>query len=332
MISNIHKRIIVIIIDVFLSWYIWEVNISLGNLCYTADFSKCLMLSITTFLIFYTPFEIYFSFRDLWFDRWSKLYHKEIKISTIAINVSDGFLSTNLVRSKNQAKTKLKNTIIIVCHGFSDTKETLEYLFYPLVYQGYVVLAYDARGTGKSKNVGKRSSFLSRIEDFKNIVEWVKDQEEFSIMKIFCIGFSIGAITVLSGGFLDKNIKKIVAISSMSYYKKNIPKYNPIIMLSYFLKGVKLFPKEEENKKLSPYLLIQQAKKELALEEWKKLSKRVMLIHCVNDRIIRFKNFEENRWILETLEENVLILRKGGHSNKKNESALVGATLKFINS
>jgi predicted esterase len=290
------------------------------------------MLSITTFLIFYTPFEIYFSFRDLWFDRWPKLSHKEIKISTIDINVSDGFLSTNLVRSQNQAKIKSKNTIIIMCHGFSDTKETLEYFYYPLAYQGYVVLAYDARGTGKSKKAGKRSSFLRRIEDFKKIVEWVKDQEEFSIMKISCIGFSIGAITVLSGGFLDKNIKKIIAISSMSYYKQNIPKYNPIIMLSYFLKGVKLFPKNEENERLSPYLLIEHVKKELALEEWKNLSKRIMLIHCVNDKIIKFKNFKENRRILETLEENVLILKKGGHSHKKNESALVGATLKFINS
>ncbi|MFX1343923.1 MAG: alpha/beta hydrolase [Promethearchaeota archaeon] len=332
MLSNTHKRIVVIIIDIFLSWYIWEVNLSLGNLCYTADFSRCLLLSITTFLIFYTPFEIYFSFRDLWFDRWSKLYHNEIEVSTIDIYVSDGFLSTNLIRNKNQAKIKLKNAIIILCHGFSDTKETLEYFYYPLAYQGYIILAYDARGTGKSKKAGKRSNFLRRIEDFKKIIEWVKNQEEFSTMSIHCVGFSIGAITVLSGGFLDKNVKKIVAISSMSYYKQNIPKYNPIIMLSYFLKGVKLFPKDKENKKLSPFLLIQQVKRELPLEEWKFLSKRVMLIHCINDRIIKFNNFRENRSILEILEENVLILKKGGHSNKKNESALVGATLKFINS
>jgi len=151
-------------------------------------------------------------------------------------------------------------------------------------------------------------------------------------MKISCVGFSIGAITVLSGGFLDRNIEKIVAISSMSYYKQNIPKYNPIIMLSYFLKGVKLFPSDEENKMLSPYLLIQNAKKELTLGEWKILSKKVMLIHCMNDRVIKFKNLKENKIILESPEKNILILKKGGHSQKKNESVLVGATLKFFNS
>jgi len=315
-----------------LSWYIWEVNISLGNPCYTTAFSKCFILSLTTFLIVYTPFEIYFSFRDLWFDRWPKLYSKDLEVSFVKINVSDGFLSTNLVKNQNQAKTKLKNAIVIVCHGFSDTKETLEYFYYPLAYQGYVVLAYDARGTGKSKKAGKRSNFLKRIEDFKRIIEWVKDQEELSSMKISCVGFSIGAITVLSGGFLDRNIEKIVAISSMSYYKQNIPKYNPIIMFSYFLKGVKLFPNEDENKMLSPYLLIQNAKNELTLEEWKILSKRVMLIHSINDRVIKFKNFKENKMLLESPEKNLLILKKGGHSHKKNETALVGTILKFLNS
>ena len=332
MLSNTHKRIIVIIIDVLFSWYIWEVNIWLGNPCYTTAFSRCFLLSITTFLIVYTPFEIYFSFRDLWFDRWPKLYHKDLVISTVEIDVSNGLLSANLVKNQNQAKIKLKNTLVIVCHGFSDTKETLEYFYYPLAYQGYVVLAYDARGTGKSKKAGKRSDFIERIEDFKKIIEWVKNQEEFSIMKIYCVGFSIGAITVLSGGFLDRNIEKIVAISSMSHYKQNIPKHNPIIVLSYLLKGVKLSPNDEENKILSPYLLIQNAKKELSLEEWKIYSKKVMLIHCINDKIIKFKNFKQNKMILESPEENMLILNKGGHSQKKNECALVGATLRYFNS
>jgi len=330
--SNIHKRIILLIIDAIFSWYIWEVNISLGNPCYTTAFSQCFTLSLTTFLIVYTPFEIYWSFRDLWFDRWPKLYQKDLKVSNVKINVSNGFLSANLVKNQNQLKIKLKNALVIICHGFSDTKETLEYIYYPLAYQGYVVLAYDARGTGKSKKAGKRSDFLERIEDFKKIVEWVKNQEEFLNIKIYCIGYSIGAMTVLSGGFLDENIEKIVAISSMSYYKQNIPKYNPIVMLSYLMKGVKLFPNEEENKILSPYLMIKNAKKELTLEDWKNFSKKVMLIHCKNDRIIKFKNFKQNRLILESPKENVLILSKGGHSQKKNECALIGATLRYFNS
>ncbi len=332
MLSNILKRIVLIIIDLLFSWYIWEVNVSLGNLCYTTDFSTCFTLSLTTFLIIYVPFEIYWSFRDLWFDRWRKLYLKDLSISNINIEVNDGFLSTNLVKSRIETKNDSKNAIIIVSHGFSDTKETLQYFYFPLAYQGYIVLAYDARGTGKSKKTGKRSDFLKRVEDFKKIIEWVSNHEEYSNKKIYCIGFSIGAVSVLSGGFANKHINKIIAISSMSYYKQNIPKYNPVVMLSYLIKGVKLFPSIEENNQLSPSILIKKVKEELSLEEWKKLSNRVMLIHCKNDRIIKLKNLKENRLLLESPERNILILKKGGHSQKKNECILVGATLNFLNS
>jgi len=330
--SNTIKRIILIIIDVLFSWYIWEVNISLGNPCYTTAFSSCFTLSLTTFLIVYTPFEIYWSFRDLWFDRWKKLLLKDLDVLNMKINVIDGFLSANLVKNREQTKIDSKNAIIIVCHGFSDKKETLQYYYFPLAYQGYIVLAYDARGTGKSKNTGKRSEFLKRIDDFKKIITWVKNQDEFSNMKIYCVGFSIGAITVLSGGFLNKDIEKIIAISSMSQYKQNIPKYNPVVMLSYIFKGVKLFPTLEESNQLSPYLLIKNAKKELTSEEWNYFSKRIMLIHSKNDRVIKIKNFKEIKLILEAPDRNLLVLKNGGHSHKKNECILVGASLNFFKS
>ncbi len=288
------------------------------------------MLSLTTFLIVYAPFEIYWSIFRLWSDRWIKLIAKELDTSDIEIEVSDGFLSANLIKHKDRIKNKIKNSIIVICHGFSDTKETLDYFYYPLAYQGYTILTYDARGTGKSKKTGKRSEFLKRINDFKEIINWIKSQEELSTLKIFCIGFSIGAITVLCGGFANSQIDKIIAVSSMSYYKQNIPKYNPVIILSYLLKGVKLFPKPNENSKISPYIVINNEKAD-PKQNWEKLSSRVMLIHCRNDRVIKFKNFLENKLILESPEKNLVVLKKGGHSQKKNECVLVGVTLSFLN-
>ncbi|MFX1376663.1 MAG: alpha/beta hydrolase [Promethearchaeota archaeon] len=332
MISNIFKRFILIFIDVIFSWFIWEVNISLGNPCNSTAFTKCFLLSTTTFLIVYTPFEIYWSFRDLWFDRWINLSSPDFEEQKININVSDGFLAGLLIKSKNQSKVTSKNSIVVICHGFSDTKETLQYYYYPIAYQGYIVLVYDARGTGDSKKTGYRSNFLKRIEDFNTVINWIKSNENYSKMKIKCIGFSIGALTILCGGFQNKQIEKIIAISSMSYYKQNIPKFNPIMILSYLLKGVKLFPNNNENKKLSPYFIIKDVKSRLSEEEWEKLSKRVFLIHSKNDRVIKFKNFKENLLILENSEDHSLILRKGGHSQKKNECALVATSLKFLKS
>lgn len=332
MISNTIKRLILIFFDILISWFIFRVNIWLGNPCESVAFTRCFILSATTFLIVYTPFEIYWSIRDLWYDRWLGLSFKYLEEVDIKISISNGFLSATLIKHKNLDRVKSKDSIIVICHGFSDTKETLQYYYYPLALQGYVILVYDARGTGESKKSGKRGNFLKRIEDFDYVVKWIKSNKEYSTFKINSIGFSIGALTVLCAGFQNMDIMKIIAISSMSYYKQNLPKFNLIVILSYLMKGVKLFPTTEENEKLSPYLIIENTKSNFSPEKWEIFSKRVMLIHSKNDRVIRFINFKENAKVLESPTKNLLILKKGGHSQKKNECALVGTTLSFLNS
>lgn len=333
MLTKIHKRIILVILDVLFSAYIWDVNASWGN-----TFGTCLILSTTTFLIIYTPFEIYWSFRDIYFDRWDLIKYKNIITTKIKIEVGKNRKGKSkhivgLLISLNEDEiVKPINSIIVVCHGFSDNKETLQYYYISLALQGHTILAYDARGTGESKRVGKRSQFLKRIEDFKKVIEWIKSSDQLKNYDISSVGFSIGAITVLCGGFSNHHIKKIIAISAMSNYKQNLPKFNPIIMLSYLLKGVKLFPNEIENDKLSPYSVIKSSKQILSEDNWTKFSERVFLIHAKNDKVISFKNFQENAKLLNLSEQNSLILNSGGHTQKKNELLIVASSIKFLNS
>ncbi len=333
MLAKTHKRIILVIIDIIFSAFIWDVNASWGN-----TFETCLILSTTTFLIIYTPFEIYWSFRDIYFDRWAPIELNTIKTSKINIEVGKNRKGKSrnivgfLISPKIDELVKPKSSIIVVCHGFSDTKDTLQYYYIPLALQGHTILVYDARGTGESKKAGRRSQFLKRIEDFKKVIEWIKLQDQLKNYDVNSIGFSIGAITVLCGGFSNHYIKKIVAISAMSNYKKNLPKYNPIIMLSYLLKGVKLFPNKVENDKLSPYSVIKSSKQLLSEDAWSKLSKRVFLIHARNDKIIGFKNFQENVELLNLSAKNTLILNSGGHTQKKNELLIVASSIEFLNS
>ena len=326
MLTKTKKYFILIVIDVLISAFIWHVNASWGNTFWT-----CLILSTTTFLIIFTPFQIYFSLRDIYFDRWISLYLKDLEISKVKINVDGGYLYADLIISRNQEAVNLKNTIVIISPGFSDTKETLQYYYFPLAYEGYVILAYDARGIGESKKTGNRSDFIKRIEDFKTIIKWLRNHDKFKNFKINCIGISIGALTVLCGGFPNKDIEKIVAISSISKYSENIKTSKRIVKFSYLMKGINLKPNDEVNVQLSPYLIIKNLKNIFSQEEWKKFTRRVFLIHARNDRIIPFKNFEENREILELSAENQLIMNKGGHTHKKDELAIVGAILKFLN-
>jgi pimeloyl-ACP methyl ester carboxylesterase len=309
------------------------VNASWGN-----TFNTCLILSTTTFLIIFTPFEIYWSFRDIYFDRWAPIKLKNMKTSKINIEVGKNrkgkskYIVGLLISLSNIEIVESKSSLVVICHGFSDSKETLQYYYIPLALQGHTILVYDARGTGESKKAGKRSQFLKRIEDFEKIIEWIKTHDQLKNYDVTTVGFSIGAITVLCGGFSNKNIKKIIAVSSMSNYKQNLPKYNPIIMFSYLLKGVKLFPNKVENDKLSPYSVIQNSKRQLSEEAWREFSKRVFLIHAKNDKIINFKNFQENVELLNLPEQNTLILNSGGHTQKKNELLLVASSLKFLES
>jgi len=323
--SKNQKRFILILIALIVSIIIWNINASWGN-----NFLTCLILSITTFLLIYTPFEIYWSFRDLWFDRWKRIKPEEFEIRKIIIDVNGGKIHGELVINRDKNLIEKVRKIIIIAHGFSDTKESLQYYYYPIALQGYIIFAYDARGIGESKKVGRRSDFIKRIDDFNRIIDWVKNQREFDNFDIYCAGFSIGAITVLCGGFLREDIKKIIAISAVSLYRQNLPKYNLLILFSYALKGVKLFPNKNENEQLSPYLILKKAKATMHTNIWETYAKKILLIHSKNDKIIKFKNFIENREILSINYDRHIILKKGGHSHKKNELALVGASLRFF--
>jgi len=332
MLSKNVKRALLIYLDLIISMLIWNVNQNIfGN-----PIVICLILSTTTFLIIFTPFEIYWSFRDFWFDRWTEMYPNDLIISKLNIPINNRqskrkrYISALLIYSRDNKLIQIKNSIVIICHGFSDSKETLQNYYYPLAYHGHIVLAYDARGTGGSKKLGKRGQFLKRIDDYKKIIKWIKSQQAFQKKRISSIGFSIGAITVLSGGFQNKIIEKIIAISGISIYKKNLPRFNPLIIINYLLKGVKIFPNEEYNRKLSPYLVFEQLKDKIDEQEWNSLTSRIMLIHAENDHIIKFKNFKENSSILNPFPYNKAILKKGGHTHKKNELILVGCTLDFL--
>jgi len=101
-------------------------------------------------------------------------------------------------------------------------------------------------------------------------------------------------------------------------------------MLSYLIKGVKLFPPKRIDEAISPIFHINKLKNESPKQMWDKLSKRIFLVHSRNDKIIKIKNFIENRDALGLPDENQLVLNKGGHNLKKDELILQAAVFKFL--
>lgn len=330
MLKDIIKRFLISIVGIVISAYIWHINRNIfGN-----TINICLILSIFVFLMVYIPFEAYFSVRKIWYDRWPKLIVNCLKKEKIHIPIESTSknkrIVANIIKISEKSNKREKNAIIIVNHGYSDTKETLEYLYLPLAMQGYVILVYDARGTGESKDLGKRNQFKKRIEDYRAIVRWIGNHHDYLNHTIYTIGFSIGGITSLAGSFMNQNIEKIIALSCISHYGKTVRRLNPLILISYLLRGIKIFPEQQLIETLSPYLIFKNQKEKLDSTKFNDLSQRVYLIHAKNDRVIRFRNFKENVSILELPQKNQLIFKKGGHTLKKNELALVGGILKFL--
>lgn len=325
--SELKKKIIIVGIAIIVSVIIWNINASWGNTFFT-----CLILSTTTFLIIYTPFEIYYNIRLIWFERWKSVELEDLLISKVKITTEGGFLVGNVIKSQDQEKIHNVNSFIIFNHGFSDNKNSHQYLLYPLALRGYVVLSYDARGTCESKQLGQRVDFLSRKRDFIAIVDWISKEKPYSKMKLTTIGFSIGALISLTAGFKNRRIDKLIAISCIANYSLASNTLNPIFKISYYLNRVNLNPSPEENYELSPALIIEDCRQTLSEEEWSYLSNRVYLIHNKNDRVIKFENFEVLRNLLELTDENVFVSKFGGHSHQKNEIKLVAVILKFLES
>ncbi|MFO8018468.1 MAG: alpha/beta fold hydrolase [Promethearchaeia archaeon] len=325
MLSKNLKRFILIIIDLAFSGFIWHMNASWGNTILT-----CLILSSTTFLIIYTPFEIYWSFRDLWFDRWTQLQLDKCEKKEIKINVPQGNISAELIQKRIIHSDEDPRGFVVMNHGFSDTKEDLHYFSYALAEYGYIILSYDARGIGESKQLGHRSDFQKRVQDFEYIIEWITSQNKYKNMEINCVSFSIGAVIAITAAFKNELINKIVAISAISKYKALIRRLNLALLLLYSLKGVKIFPSEEENQLLSPYYIFKNTKRSIPPESWKRISNNIFLIHSRNDRVIDIQNFQENRDILDLDPRKQLVFEKGGHTQKKNELSLIAAALRFF--
>ncbi|MHA1804180.1 MAG: alpha/beta hydrolase family protein [Promethearchaeota archaeon] len=323
------KRFVLIAFDLIFSAFIWYVNASWGN-----DFKTCLILSFTTFLIVYFPFEIYWNCKDLWHDRWPLLKIDSLEVSPIKIPVEGprkAWLIGELIRSKNEQKRISRNSIIIVNQGFSDTKESLQYLYYPLALHGYQILIHDPRGLGKSKKVGKKTDHVQRIQDFDFILQWVMNQDFLKNSNIYCIGVSHGTLPALIKAFPNEKIKKIVVISSVANFRKTFQRLNPILKLRYYIRGNILKIRKEQNLELSPVLKLKIYKKQVKPQEWKKLVERLLLIHAKNDKITKFFNFEELISFLDVPPSNQILFKKGGHLQKKNELLIVASIIEFFN-
>ncbi|TFF90226.1 MAG: hypothetical protein EU548_04095 [Promethearchaeota archaeon] len=212
------------------------------------------------------------------------------------------------------SQKKYPKPLLINLPGLLEHRESkfVKYFSHKFAEKGYYVISYDYRAHGETaKETGR--NWLKQIpkifSDIHLVIDWIYENHPEEVLKneIFLFGRSLGGAIILTHGFQEKRVKKLIALCTRYDYhsfrkvpfpEKVIKKISPI----YFLK------KDEENRE------------------------RILLAHCKDDKQIPFENLNSIKARLELPSENVLIFEEGGHSFKNHKDEILLKSIEFLKS
>lgn len=212
----------------------------------------------------------------------------------------------------SSSKTPYRAPWIINMAGLYDHRESYFVKFYTqkFVNAGFYVLSYDYRAHGETaeqtgKNWYKQISDI--FSDLHHVIDWLFETQEERIQneKLYLFGRSLGGAIILTHGFLDNRVKKLVALCTRY-------DYNNIAKISFT---------DDVIKKISPVYF---------LEKRDSNNNRILLLHCKDDPQIPFKNLKLIQKHLNLSDSNVIVYEKGGHSFKNHREELFQKTLEFL--
>jgi predicted esterase len=230
---------------------------------------------------------------------------EKIDIPIIEDNIK---LKGSIYTSSN---TPSQAPFIINLPGLLDHRESyfVKYFSEKFVEAGYYVLSYDYRAHGETrKQTGSRwdKMVVKIFSDIHVIIDWILNNRSNNLYnnQLFLFGRSIGGAIILTNGFINPKIKKLIALCTrFDYHSTDIT-----------------FP-EEIIKKISPKYFLKPT-----LEN----DKRILIAHCQDDPRIPFVNLSQIKQALNLDSKNVLEYQTGGHSFKGHRDDILEKTLKFI--
>ncbi len=125
---------------------------------------------------------------------------------------SEGFKLQGDLYLPNDVAPGDRRSGIVLCHGYTGVKD----LYLPdnarvLNEAGYVVLAFDYKGWGKSEGPASRLAPYSRVADVQAALTFLGLQPEVDEDRLGIYGTSYGGATVVWTGAVDNRVKCIVS-------------------------------------------------------------------------------------------------------------------------
>ncbi|MFX1498685.1 MAG: alpha/beta hydrolase [Promethearchaeota archaeon] len=234
----------------------------------------------------------------------------DLKIENIDIPIMSA--NINLKASIYFKEKDHKAPFVINLPGLLDHRESYFVRYYSEKFAeaGYYVLSYDYRAHGETKKqTGHKSWYRLVVDIFKDIgvvIEWVIKNQSKRLLNedIILFGRSLGGAIILTYGFVDERVKKLISLCTRYDYSSTSVKFSDDII-----------------KRISPKYF---------LKKMDNNGDRILIAHCKDDNRIPFENVYLIKTHLGLEDSNVLIFNEGGHSFKGHREELLQYCLKFI--
>ena len=209
-------------------------------------------------------------------------------------------------------KTQMKAPFIINVAGLNQHREKhLEkYFSEQFASKGFYVLGYDHRAHGETKKQ-TGSLWLKHMNeifnDLNRVITWILESQVSRLLdgKIILFGRSLGGAMILTHGYVDKRVSKLIALCTRYDYHTTTVKFPEDVISKISLKNVST--KMENN------------------------NSRILLAHCKDDEFIPFENLYQIRDHLGLDDKNIIVYETGGHSFKGHREEIIQKTIDFIN-
>jgi len=209
-------------------------------------------------------------------------------------------------------KTQMKAPFIINVAGLNQHREKYleKYFSEQFALRGFYVLGYDHRAHGETKKQ-TGSLWLKHMKeifnDLNRVVTWILESQVNRLMdgKIALFGRSLGGAMILTHGYVDERVFKLIALCTRYDYHTTTVKFPEDIISKISLKNVAI--KMHNN------------------------NSRILLAHCKDDEFIPFENLDQIKDHLGLDDKNIIVFETGGHSFKGHREEIIQKTIDFIN-
>ncbi|TFG25986.1 MAG: hypothetical protein EU533_00280 [Promethearchaeota archaeon] len=234
----------------------------------------------------------------------------EITEELVDIPVDEGTLNLkgSIYYSEN---TQLKAPFIVNVAGLNQHrgKYLEKYFSEQFASKGFYVLGYDHRAHGETKKQ-TGSLWLKHLKeifnDLNRVVTWILDTQDKRLLdgKIALFGRSLGGAMILSHGYVNERVFKLIALCARYDYHTTTVKFPEDVISKISPKNVSV--KMNDN------------------------NSRILLSHCKDDEFIPFNNLLQIKDHFGLDDKNVIAYETGGHSFKGHREEIIQKTIGFI--